>query len=240
MTIRRIKMKYGLLVLMLQWGVSFMYGGTIEIFSNKEEAFIYIDNVKKSMISNGMRTMTLPAGTYKIKLVKALDDKWQEIAEQRVHVDDTQITKVTFAHFKIVSKPKTSMKKEKHTHKNKRFKRVGETVVNSQSGLMWQDNTDSTSNEKTWQEAQQYCDALTLSGYDNWRLPTAQELLTVIEYHGESSELVDTFKHLAVGFYWSSSQPKDEPLNASRVYLDLGCTDGMPKDDIYKVKCVRE
>lgn len=240
MTIQRIKMRYGLLVLMLQWCVSFVYGGIVEISSNKEGAFIYIDNVKKSMISNGMRKMTLPAGTYQFKLINALDEEWQEIAEQSVHVDDTQITKVTFAHFKIVSKPKTSMKKEKHTHKNKRFKRVGETVVNSQSALMWQDNTESTSNEKTWQEAQQYCDALLWSGYDNWRLPTAQELLTVIEYHGKNSELVYTFKHLAVGFYWSSSQPKGEPLNASRVYLDLGCIDGMPKQDSYKVKCVRK
>jgi len=174
MTIQRIKMRYGLLVLMLPWCVSFVYGGMVEIFSKKEGAFIYVGNVKKSMISNGMRKMTLPAGTYQIKLINALDDEWQEIEEQRVHVDDTQITKVTFAYFKIAPKPKhTSMRKEKHRHENEKFKRVGETVVNTENGLMWQDNNDSSSTEKTWQKAQQYCDALILSGYDNWRLPTA-------------------------------------------------------------------
>ena len=40
-------------------------------------------------------------------------------------------------------------------------------------GAIWQKNR---TDEMNWHEAKEYCDNLTLAGYQNWRLPEIEEL----------------------------------------------------------------
>ncbi|QKG79873.1 Lcl C-terminal domain-containing protein [Tenuifilum thalassicum] len=51
------------------------------------------------------------------------------------------------------------------------------TVTDVNTGLMWQQIP--TTKDLTWEEANAYCDSLTLAGYDDWRLPTAKELFSI-------------------------------------------------------------
>jgi len=54
------------------------------------------------------------------------------------------------------------------------------TVCDKDSGLMWQKEGPST--KKNWQTALQYCEDLTLANYTDWKLPDANELLSLIDY----------------------------------------------------------
>ena len=57
------------------------------------------------------------------------------------------------------------------------------TVTDYSTGLMWQQQTfRSTAYNFTWYQALVYCEALTLSGYDDWRLPNIRELYSLVEH----------------------------------------------------------
>ncbi|MDD4855636.1 MAG: DUF1566 domain-containing protein [Sulfuricurvum sp.] len=48
------------------------------------------------------------------------------------------------------------------------------------TGLIWQDNSDSSTVQKNWLGAKEYCKDLRLGEYDDWRLPNIYELSTLL------------------------------------------------------------
>ncbi len=55
-----------------------------------------------------------------------------------------------------------------------------ETITDLATGLMWQQADDG--NAYNWQEALAYAENLELAGYDDWRLPNAKELQSIVDY----------------------------------------------------------
>jgi len=100
-----------------------------------------------------------------------------------------------------------------------------EVVTDNVTGLMWQDNPDVASVKKPWivvlskpydtsgNTATTYCTDLTLGGYDDWRLPTIEELDGIVDYGrvppAIDSEFVNTAFESNV-YYWSSTSSKQE------------------------------
>jgi len=54
------------------------------------------------------------------------------------------------------------------------------TVSDLSTGLMWQQADDGT--ERDWENALGYAENLELAGYDDWRLPNAKELQSIVDY----------------------------------------------------------
>ncbi len=54
------------------------------------------------------------------------------------------------------------------------------TTFDENTGLTWV--TIPTDGKMTWDEAVEYCENLTLGGYDDWRLPTAEELFSISDF----------------------------------------------------------
>lgn len=54
------------------------------------------------------------------------------------------------------------------------------TVTDRATGLMWQQSTESTG--LNWKDSLQYAEDLILGGYDDWRLPNAKELQSLVDY----------------------------------------------------------
>jgi len=78
---------------------------------------------------------------------------------------------------------KTVKKLDTKIEKKSTLKRddVKEVVVDSATGLMWQDNSDAQSVQKNWQDAKEYCHNLNHANYSDWRLLTISELETLID-----------------------------------------------------------
>jgi len=52
-------------------------------------------------------------------------------------------------------------------------------IFDKTAKLMWQDNSDGT--PVTWTDAIDYCESSGLGGYDDWRMPDINELLSIID-----------------------------------------------------------
>ncbi|MBS1562008.1 MAG: DUF1566 domain-containing protein [Bacteroidetes bacterium] len=74
-------------------------------------------------------------------------------------------------------------------------------LTDTATSLMWQ-RTDG--GEGTWAVAKQYCDTLTLGGFTDWRLPTAQELFSINDLALKNPALPTVFGVTSAEYWWSS------------------------------------
>ncbi len=124
---------------------------------------------------------------------------------------------------------------------------ISGTVIDSGTNLQWEDSDNSITLKKTFTEAKNYCDDLTLSGYDNWRLPTIKEFALISDKGKTSSPMIfSTFTKVvssSTDAYWSSDDFDPEDVNTSSAFrFDTG-RDGFAdhnESSTLNVRCVRE
>ncbi|MCP4428191.1 MAG: DUF1566 domain-containing protein [Chloroflexi bacterium] len=82
-------------------------------------------------------------------------------------------------------------------------------ISDNATGMMWQQ--DDSGAGYNWSEALTYCESLTTAGYDDWRLPNAKELQSIVDY-GRSP---DTTNSAAI----------DPLFNATQITNEAGAAD---------------
>ena len=101
-------------------------------------------------------------------------------------------------------------------------------VVNEHAtGLMWQQDEDST--RFTWKEAEAYVAKMNtekFAGYDNWRMPTAVELTSLLLPGKKGDYFIDPLFHKELLSTWTVDQVKDMMLSAW--FIDF--SEGKPFD----------
>ncbi|WP_346746762.1 DUF1566 domain-containing protein [uncultured Campylobacter sp.] len=133
--------------------------------------------------------------------------------------------------------------------------------------LMWQDSygkdmspsplvipyiEDPNSHDKpmTYAEAVHYCDNLNFAGYDDWRLPTVNELLSITDDTRVKPAINKAFENVAYkindkgeksyGNYWSSTRRADDSSRAWFVDFWYGGDGFLDVSNRYFVRCVRQ
>lgn len=126
------------------------------------------------------------------------------------------------------------------TAKAERFKTVGDTIVDTESGLMWQ---KTSAFEGDWEEALFFCEQDTFGDYTDWRMPNRKELQSLIDYAKTSAPLADTGEDkfgIDPVSYWTSTTFVQDPTNAWTVNFENGHIEGKNKvTDKCKVLAVR-
>ncbi len=122
--------------------------------------------------------------------------------------------------------------------------------------LMWEKETQE---DMIWYEAMSYAENLRLDGYDDWRLPTIEELAEVVRFCGGISGVEDynwgdvwdknaanenyqsnyKTKGFASFFYWSSTTNADYTSDAWNVDFGGGIQYFRNKFSANYVRCVR-
>lgn len=91
------------------------------------------------------------------------------------------------------------------------------TVTDTSTGLMWQQSDDGTA--RNWEDALAFAEDLELAGYDDWRLPDAHELQSIVDYNRSMqstgspaidpvfscTQITDEGGGPNYGFYWTGT-----------------------------------
>ena len=101
--------------------------------------------------------------------------------------------------------------------------------------LQWQ--TEQYQDELTWNEALEYAKNLREGGFDNWRVPTIKELISLVDY--SKSNLATDLPDMEEANYWSSTSSAHNSNGAWIVGFSNGYVYANSKTDSYYVRCVR-
>ena len=85
-----------------------------------------------------------------------------------------------------------------------KYSRKNDIVTDNITGLMWQDDKEGIGVFKSWKDAKSHCLSLSLGGYSDWRLPTVEELETIILY-GTSNSALDRIFNPTYSTFWTST-----------------------------------
>jgi len=121
------------------------------------------------------------------------------------------------------------------------------TVVDNHTGLCWQKD-DQTS--RPWDNALDYCRTLSLGEHSDWRLPTAIEAVTMLDYSCSdvaNAHCSSDFNNNALNWvngsassYWTSSTRSDDTTGAYVINASSGNLDNGTKTNSNFVRCVRQ
>ena len=116
--------------------------------------------------------------------------------------------------------------------------RIPGVVVDQVTGLMWQ---RSASNRlEPFTGAERECERLSLGGYDDWRLPSRIELVSILDgTRTQPSINVGAFPGTPSHWFWTSSPAVDVPDAAWYVYFYFGYPKIEEKRNRFAVRCVR-
>ncbi|MEI6126829.1 MAG: DUF1566 domain-containing protein [Pseudomonadota bacterium] len=111
-------------------------------------------------------------------------------------------------------------------------------VRDNVTGLEWQKAT--APGTYSWDEAIAYCGALVLGWHDDWRLPTINELASIVDSGGYAPAINATyFPDTRSSNYWSSSELIFDTGSAWLVDFNYGYMDYSNKTDRNYVRAVR-
>jgi len=111
-----------------------------------------------------------------------------------------------------------------------------QVVKDTSNNLVWQDDSDAKTIKKEWKNAIEHCKGL---GND-WRLPTFNELYSIIDQSKKSPAIKSAFKNVATDdYYWTSTTYADDTAYAWVVYFYYGGDYWYGKSDSLYVRCVR-
>ncbi len=107
------------------------------------------------------------------------------------------------------------------------FEELGEVIVDHATGLMWQ--KFGSPHSMSYADAQEYIKQLNrerFAGYNDWRLPTVEELLSLIEEKKQSNELyIDPIFERKQSWCWSADKRRSNngsPESTWYVHFDFG------------------
>ncbi|AUX43253.1 hypothetical protein SOCE26_046970 [Sorangium cellulosum] len=111
-------------------------------------------------------------------------------------------------------------------------------VLDTTTGFVWQRNI--TGIGYAWREALAHCEGLELAGHDDWRLPSAKELLSLIDDRRSGPALDDDiFTGASAGVFWSSTPALGSADTAFTVNFSNGASLSGSVRDPRLVRCVR-
>ena len=85
-----------------------------------------------------------------------------------------------------------------------------DVILDTTTSLLWQDAFINKDALVTYKEAQNYCKYLHIEKYKKFRLPTLNELQTLVDYTNYDPAILNGFKYVESTTYWTSTVFADD------------------------------
>lgn len=112
-------------------------------------------------------------------------------------------------------------------------------VVDSKNKLMWQDNDEVAQHLETFVSAKVYCEHIILNGYIDWRVPTIDEVVKIIDVTNKIP-VAKEFQNMQPKIYTTSSTFVEDSALIWAVDFDIGKILTVDKMDMNSIRCVRD
>ena len=115
----------------------------------------------------------------------------------------------------------------------------GAAVLDKETGLVWEQSPGT--NTYSWLSSQIHCIDNTVANRKGWRLPSIEELSSLIDSTQSALALPSDhpFNNVQSSYYWSSTTHATNTDAAWVVYLNYGNANNLDKSSHYYVWCVR-
>jgi hypothetical protein len=113
------------------------------------------------------------------------------------------------------------------------------TITDRATGLTWMQTDSGTT--LNWEQALSYCEDLSYAGNDDWRLPNAKELQSIVDYSRAptvtNSAAIDPIFDVTEieSWFWSGTTHLDGPSGDQAVYVAFGRAFGLPNGTLTDV-----
>lgn len=106
--------------------------------------------------------------------------------------------------------------------------------------LMWQDVPENKGTLHTWVEAKGYCEELEEGGFDDWWLPSEEELVTIVDTSRSKGRMIQKgFIYFKPRYYWTATTYAWNAPYAWAVSFKNGMSISVEKEKQLHVRCVR-
>jgi len=118
----------------------------------------------------------------------------------------------------------------------------GAAVLDRETGLVWEQSPSTSL--FSWLNAQLHCNTLATGGRLGWRLPTIQELASLVDQNNPGGDYLPPGHPFSIvlpayWWIWSATTTAGNASVAWFVYLKLGGVSSSDKTDLFYVWCVR-
>jgi len=205
----------------------------VNIVCGEADATLLVNGKKKGVLHDKVTAIVLPIGKYELMVTKPLDEDWRMVGRKNIELRDEKVRSVDLS----LDIEKISKKKNTSTVDN--FRKSGNVVIDKSRKLIWQDTPSVIEVQKNWEDAKSYCQALSLEHGEDWRLPSYDELISIVDYTKYTLAIMPMFEHIVSEYYWSSNEDTENSQNVKNIYFGNGCPDEKPKKEKYFIRCVR-
>ena len=112
-------------------------------------------------------------------------------------------------------------------------------VIDKNNKLMWQDNEEVTQYLETSITAKVYCENTILNGYIDWRVPTLNELINIIELKNKNA-IQAKFKFVNPNIYLSSTSFIEDDSLLWGINFKTGLIVRDQKNNENYIRCIRD
>lgn len=105
---------------------------------------------------------------------------------------------------------------------------------------MWQDDKDTVDLKLTSLESKIYCKKLNLATKNDWRLPTYDELLHLVDYFRYKPAVIDEIEYITTNRYWTITEDTTDISASWYIDFKYGETGTTLRYLKYNVRCVRD
>lgn len=112
--------------------------------------------------------------------------------------------------------------------------------IDNMTYLMWQDVPENKGTLHTWTDAKEYCEELDDGGFDDWWLPSEQELVTIVDTTRSEGRMIQKgFIYFKPRYYWTSSTYAWNAPHAWAISFKNGYSMSIEKEKQLHARCVR-